>query len=357
MEWGDYMATLRNPLTSPEAAKLSIRDLRKEYTALAADYKRVLKNDFTYCPFCGEWKSSAANFYKSQQTKDGYLHYACKECLLEQATDKNKDGQLVDNKEKIKTLLMRMDLPFIEQIYQDMSDKVDKSGIVDRRGGTVVFPAYITIIKSLPQYNQLTWKDSKFEDTEERLDQLTPINIRKNTIKLFGDGFTTAQYSFLQNQYDDWKARTQIDTKSQETYIINICMLQLQIYEAQKSGKDTSKLLTTLNQFMDAAKLQPKQNVGNASTDGLTFGELIEKWEQEKPIPEPEPEFKDVDGIRKFVDVYFKGHLAKAFGLKNGYSDLYDEEIAKYKVEKPKPVDGEVTSDDIYGSVFGAEGE
>lgn len=351
------MAVLRNPLTSPEMAKLGVRDVRKEYTALASDYKRIKNNEFTYCPFCGEWKSSAANFYKSQYTKDGYIHYACKECILEQATDKNKDGQLVDNKDKAKAVLMKLDLPFIEQIYQDMSDKVDKTGIVDRRGGTMVFPAYMTVIKSFPQYSQLTWKDSKFEDNEERLDQLPTANIKKNIIKLFGDGFTTAQYTFLQNQYEDWKARTQIDTKSQETYIINICMLQLQIYDANRAGKDTSKLLTTLNQLMDAAKLQPKQNVGNASTDGLTFGELIEKWEQEKPIPEPEPEFKDVDGIRKLVDVFFLGHLSKAFGLKNGYSDQYEEEMRKYKVEKPKPVDGEVTSDDIYSSLFGAEGE
>lgn len=351
------MAVLRKPLTSTETAKLGVREVRKEYTALANDYKRILDNDFAYCPFCGEWKSASANFYKSQWTKDGYHHYACKECILEQATDKNKDGQLVDNIEKTKTVLMRMDLPFLEQIYQDMSDRVDKTGIVDRRGGTIVFTSYMTVIKSFPQYNQLTWKDSKFSDNEERIDQLPSMNIRKSIIKLFGDGFTTAQYAFLQNQYDDWKARTQIDTKSQETYIINICMIQLQIYEAQKAGKDISKLLTTLNQLMDAAKLQPKQNVGNSSTDGLTFGELIEKWEQEKPIPEPEPEFRDVDGIKKFIDVYFKGHLAKAFGLKNGYSNLYDEEINKYKVEKPKPVEGEVTSDDIYGSLFGVEGE
>ena len=351
------MAVLRNPIPSQEMAKKNVRDLRKEYTALAADYKRLVNGDFIYCPYCGEWKGAAANFYKSPYTKDGYMHYACKECILEQVTDKNKDGQLVDNKDKAKAVLMKLDLPFLEQIYQDMSDKVDKNGIVDRRGGTLVFPAYMTVIKSFPQYNQLTWKDSKFEDTEERIDQLPTANIRKSTIKLFGDGFTTAQYAFLQNQYDDWKARTQIDTKSQETYIINICMLQLQIYEAQKAGKDTSKLLATLNSFMDAAKLQPKQNTGNSSTDGLTFGELIEKWEQEKPIPEPEPEFRDVDGIRRFVDVYFKGHLAKAFGLKNGYSDQYDEEISKYRVEKPKPVEGEVTSDDIYGSLFGVEGE
>lgn len=351
------MPGLKKPLPAQEAAKLKTADLRKEYTALAKDYQRMYNRDFIYCPFCGEWKGAISNFYKSTVSKDGYLHYGCKECILEQVTDKNKDGVLIDNKDKTKALLMKIDIPFIEQLYQDMSDKVDKTGVVDRRGGTLVFPAYITVIKSFPQYNRLTWKDSKFADNEERIDLLASTAIRKNIIKLFGDGFTTQQYSFLQNQYDDWKARTQVDTKSQELYLINICMLQLQIYESQKAGRDTSKLLTTLNQLMDAAKLQPKQNVGNASTDGLTFGELIDKWEQEKPIPEPEPEFRDVDGIGHYIRTWFAGHLSKALGLKNKYTSEYDEEIKKYTVEKPKPQNGETNSTEIYKDIFGGDGE
>ncbi len=351
------MASLKNPMPAQEVAKLKASELRKEYTALAKEYQKIRNSEYIYCPFCGEWKGAVGNFYKSPQTKDGFLHYACKECMIDQVTDKNKDGVLVDNKDKTKALLMKMDIPFIEQLYQDMSDKVDKTGIVDRRGGTLVFPAYVTIIKSLPQYNRLTWKDSKFADTDERIDLLTPTSIRKNTIKLFGDGFTTQQYAFLQNQYDDWRARTQIDTKPQELYLVNICMTQLQIYEAQKAGRDTSKLMDSLNKLMDAAKLQPKQNVGNSSTDGLTFGELIEKWEQEKPIPEPEPEFKDVDGIGHYIRTWFSGHLSKALGLKNKYTAEYDEEIKKYTVEKPKPQNGETSSTEIYRDIFGGDGD
>ena len=51
----------------------------------------------------------------------------------------------------------------------------------------------------------------------------------------------------------------------------------------------------------------------------MTFGQLIDKWEQEKPIPEPDEEFKDVDKIGLYIDVFFKGHLSKMMGLKNAF--------------------------------------
>ena len=84
----------------------------------------------------------------------------------------------------------------------------------------------------------------------------------------------------------------------------------------------------------------------------LTFGQLIEKWEEEKPIPEPSPEFKDVDNIGKYIRVWFKGHLARAFGLDNGYSKEYDEYIEQYKVKKQEVAE-DGCSDDIYDTLFG----
>ena len=351
------MAVLKTPVSARELANMKVADLKKEYTSLADTYKKIVNGDYIKCPICGEWLSAKLNFYTSSFTDDGYNHYGCKDCILKEATDVNKDGKFVDNKEKTKAVLMKLDLPFIESLYDDLYDKVDKTGLVDKRGGTIAFPAYITIIKSLPNYSKLQWKDSKFDDTNERIDLLPTKDVRKGIIKLFGDGLTTQDYLFLQDQFDDWKARTQVDTKSQETYIVNICMTQLQIHNAQKQGKDTSKLLDTLNKLMDAARLQPKQNVGNSSTDDLTFGQLIEKWEMEKPIPEPEEQFKDIDGSGKYIRVWYAGHLAKALGLKGGRTEEYEKEMQKYTVEKPHAENAETNSDGLYQLLFGVDGD
>ena len=76
--------------------------------------------------------------------------------------------------------------------------------------------------------------------------------------------------------------------------------------------------------------------------DQNTFGTLIQKWENERPIPQPDPEFEDVDGIRRYVGAYFLGHLCKMMGIKNRYSAIYEEEMAKYTVEKPSYEQDEV---------------
>ena len=44
-------------------------------------------------------------------------------------------------------------------------------------------------------------------------------------------------------------------------------------------------------------------------------------FENEDPIPEVNPEWKDVDGIVKLFNIYFLGHLSKMLGIKNRYSN------------------------------------
>ena len=64
-------------------------------------------------------------------------------------------------------------------------------------------------------------------------------------------------------------------------------------------------------------------------------------------------ELKDVDKIGWYIDVFFKGHLSKMMGLKNSYSKMYEDEMAKYKVDKP-----EYENDDeaLFDAVFNKGG-
>ena len=118
-----------------------------------------------------------------------------------------------------------------------------------------------------------------------------------------------------------------------------MCMLELQILKAQIAGNSTVALQKQLNEFMNSANVQPKQNNDNALVEANTFGTLIKKWENERPIAKPAPEWEDVDYIKKYISVYFLGHLANMIGIKNKLGDewsrLYDEEIKKNTVKPP----------------------
>ena len=104
--------------------------------------------------------------------------------------------------------------------------------------------------------------------------------------------------------------------------------------------------------MLDSGKLQPKQNSGDTTADNQTFGTLIDKWENERPLPEIDEELRDVDKIGIYLDVFFKGHLAKMMGLKNGFSRLYSKYMKQYTVEKPE-YEGDEDSEALFDAIFG----
>ena len=68
-------------------------------------------------------------------------------------------------------------------------------------------------------------------------------------------------------------------------------------------------------------------------SDKQVLGVLIKKWENTRPISEPQKRWADVDGLWKMV-VLFIGSLSKMVGLDNKYSEEYEQEIGKYTVQQ-----------------------
>lgn len=171
---------------------------------------------------------------------------------------------------------------------------------------------------------------------------------------IFGSGFEKEDYVFLYNQYTDWVARHECETKVQEEIFKRLSLNQLAQWKTAKAGGDTKDLDATFLKQLDSAKLQPKQNSGDTISERQTLGTLIDKWENTRPIPEPSDDLKDVDGIAKYLNVFFKGHLARCLGLKNGYSQSYWDYMKKYTIEKPE-YKGEDDDEALFDAVFGGQ--
>ena len=215
---------------------------------------------------------------------------------------------------------------------------------------------------NLPQYEA---KDKHYIDTIKDRECITldtvddieeaknsgELKVAKKTVAFFGLGYTPEQYRFLQDQYDDWTHRHECRTKSQEEVFKNLCIAQLNIQIAQQTGGKVKDAMDSFQNLLGTANLKPCQTNENALADQNTFGTLIKKWENEKPISEPDPEWKDVDGIARYIHIYFLGHLCKMMGIKNSYSRMYDEEMEKYRVEKPEyEGDDEALFDAVFSS-------
>ena len=350
------MIRLKPALTEDEVRKTGVAQIRKAYNNLAKDYNRILDGNLYYCHMCNEFHSVDA-FYSDTKYASG-LFPICKKCLIGMACDYDKKAnQYTDNKEKTMKVLQMMDLPYIDSMY--LSALTSTAEDVQDKHRHTAWSHYITVIKSLPNWRGKTWKDSELpaDYTNEDEEQINE-NSRtlKQAKKRFGADYSASDLIFLETEYQDWIKRYACENKAQELLFKRICFKELEIDKAQKSGKDTKELDKTLQDLMTSMALKPNQNNSNALTEAKTFGQLIQKWEDEKPIPEPEDEFKDVDKIGLYVDVFFKGHLSKMMGLKNAFSSLYDRFIKKYTVNKPQ-YDEDSDSEALFDQIFGSNVE
>lgn len=319
---------------------------------------KEVKKDKRTCLYCGN-EYADTNFYNSNSefyANVGKLPY-CKQCVekfyqnyFEQYTN---EGCLFPEMKAVKRLCMSFDIYYRDDIFNSSLKK-------SKEGDMNISPMsqYMKVIQ-LSQYNRKkeTYENTITQEEKEKfVNSFVNMNIDRKadekTIKFFGAGFTDEDYEFLKEEYDDWVARHECKTKAQEEVFKRICFKQLEILKATRRGEDTKNLDATFQNYLDTAKLQPKQNSGDTTADNQTFGTLIDKWENTRPLPEIDEELRDVDKIGWYIDVFFRGHLSKMMGLKNGLSNLYTKFMKKYSVEKPEYSDEE-NSEILFDAIFG----
>lgn len=162
------------------------------------------------------------------------------------------------------------------------------------------------------------------------------FNVTKEMVRKWGKGFQPDQYQFLEEEYADWVNKNVCNTKAQEVIFKDLSLAQLDVRIARQTGGDVGKAQKMVQDLMNSANILPKQTADNLLADTQTFGTLLKKFEDTEPIPEPSEEWKDVDGIRKYMNTWFRGGLAKALRIQNENAMLYDEataEMDKYTVK------------------------
>ena len=166
--------------------------------------------------------------------------------------------------------------------------------------------------------------------------------------KIFGSITNENDALFLKNEYDDWKFRTGAKSKAEEEIIKNICYNSLSLKKARESGSSTKAIEETLLNNIKAGGWQPKTEENG---DEMSVGQWIQTIEMERPISEVQDRYKDVDNLKKMIDVFYLGHLGKATGIRNIYIPEYEETMKKYSVIKNES--GEDEQDDVITKLFG----
>ena len=288
------------------------------------------------CLYCGK-SYVDTNYYNSNSmfySNIGRLPYwkQCIERLYQYYSRKYaNDGYPYPERKAVKRLCMAFDIFYKEDVFNSAIRNYKES---DANVMTSPMSQYMRVIQ-LTQYNRNkeTYENTLEKENQHELADAAPIDTSndfeadKATIDFFGAGFNNEDYEFLKREYEDWTARHECKTKAQEEVFKDICFNRLQNLKALRKGEETKDITAAFQKLLDSGKLQPKQNAGDTTADNQTFGTLIDKWENERPLPEIDEELRDVDKIALYIDVFFRGHLSKMMGLKSALSNLYNKFI------------------------------
>lgn len=174
------------------------------------------------------------------------------------------------------------------------------------------------------------------------------------SIEFWGSGLPTEMYFALDARYARWTSNTEgtLDNTAEARYK-QICILEETINRSvSQTGKSDAATVNILNTLIKDAQ---KGDAMNESFDDLPFGVGIRMFENARPIPKPIPELQDVDGLVRYISVWFLGHLCKMLGIKNTYCKLYEEEMEKRRVERPDLDDED--DEGAFNEIFGGSGE
>jgi hypothetical protein len=184
------------------------------------------------------------------------------------------------------------------------------------------------------------------------------VEIPEEVIQFWGPGYPSSTYLELEDRFAFWTSEfpegTELDIGS-KALLRQICNLEIDINHARAAGNPIDKSVSTLNNLLGSLNLKPiqKKSEGDSDLDNMPFGVGIARYEYSRPIPEPDPEFKDVNGIVRYITVWFLGHLCHMLGIKNTYCKLYEEEIARLRVERPEFEDED--DEGLFNDIFGGE--
>lgn len=296
----------------------------------------------------------------------GYMT-VCKDCI-DEMYDKFVTA-CGDAKQAVRQMCRKLDLFWSDSVYE----------VVARKSTTkTMMTSYIAKI------NTVTYAGKSYDDTlaaegslwnfgtdDSELsgtkavptaasadEEIGDEEVDPKVVSFWGPGFTPSMYAELEERFKYWMSRYPDDAEldiGTEALIRQICNLEITINQDRALGKPIDKHVNALNTLLGSASLKPaqkKQEDVDAALSNTPLGVWLYRYENKRPLPELDEEFKDVNGIKRYIHTWVTGHLAKMLGLKNYYSKMYEDEISKYTVERPE-YDDDDEDDDVLSDIFG----
>lgn len=309
-----------------------------------------ISSDKVVCSRCGKmFGKRRGNFsvsYASMYKGIGYLT-VCKPCIEEMYS--SYLSQCNDAKLAVRQMCRKLDLFWDPNVFDSMMKQSTSQTVMLHYLNRVN-----TVSRAGKSYDDTLstegtlWKFDTYDESDTELESDANLVIENTDeaddisedIKLFwGSGYSSDAYRELEQRRASWVASLPADAVSDagtDALIRQICSLEMDINKARASGRSVDKSVTALNTLIGSiTKMQKKQDDTDSSMADTPLGVWLYRYENMRPLPEIDDDLKDVNHVRRYVFTWM-GHLCKMLGLKNGYTRMYEDEIAKLRVDKPE---------------------
>ena len=267
----------------------------------------------------------------------------CNRCV-DEAFERLKNDRGLSNEEATKQLCSKFDMYWSKRVFDAMPTSIPANSSIPRQ--------YFRRT-NLQQYAGKTYDDTIDEEIAEKLadaritylqvEEEDTVDVSDELIQRWGPDRPSLSYFDLQKRYDELTGGRTVDSPATELLVRQACLSSYEIDQLQKDGKPFEKQQSSLVNILGSLNLKPSQIKADERDSGLEnmpLGVGIQRWEQTRPIPEPDDSWKDVDGIKKYLNVWFLGTLCNMVGVENKYSAEYEDELEKYNVARPDYFEG-----------------
>lgn len=281
------------------------------------------KNTKIICLGCGSEKAPT-NFYMNSNplfSKEMKQLPICKICIQKYISESSNESEYFN---RVVLVLALLNKPFLSSEWINLDKSWEK---------------YIPPISSLPQHKKTQFKDSTFFLGDSGKNEALQLDLEfdsdldaQELLNYWGKGYNREHYEFLEEEKMKLMSSFECPDYGMEMIMRDICFINLDIEkirgEQRPNGStEISKLIKIRSDLMNDAKMKPIQATGAEANDQLTFGVLIKKWENDKPVPKALE-----DEMKMYIDTFMVGHLAKMEGLSNEMTEKYDKAIADYTI-------------------------
>lgn len=261
----------------------------------------------------------STGYYKIMQPNDNFPDQhlnVCRKCMQTEWEDE------ISGFHAFIDFLRLADIPYKHDTYGSAEKKSD----------------YIKLVRLSHTHDRFKDSDSLVEQKSEiqvktgNLKELTPEQMEECAV-FWGAGYTESEYIYLMSEYEKYINNYNIDTPVMEALITKIIQTDLNIRKKTEAGENTASEIKVYRELLQTASIRPADESAAAENESNTFGVFIKKIENEMPIDEPLPQYRDVDGIAFFVKAFFAASMAKSLGVENPYPQEYAEAMEQLNID------------------------